>query len=160
MNEIALQFLIGSAEGLEALKQWHKSGNDHEEMEQVRRRFEEFRSRNPMRSRLPEELWMAAAELAVRQGVNRTARALGLAVPSLRNWVKKRNASEAKPGTKQKQERAELPAAFVEFVAPASGAVAGCRMEVELPQGAKLRLELEAIAAGEIAQLIRSFVNG
>jgi hypothetical protein len=137
-----------------------ESTNSNEEMEQVRRRFEEFRRANPARSRFPEALWMAAAELAARQGVYRTARALKLAVPSLRKWLAKRSgAPKPTRAAKQKQERADLPA-FVEFLAPAVSGVTNCSVEVESPQGAKLRLELKAIAAGEVAQLIRSFVNG
>ncbi len=43
------------------------------ELEQLRRRFEEFRNTQSVRSRLPESLWAAAAELARRNGVNPTA---------------------------------------------------------------------------------------
>ncbi len=38
-----------------------------EDLEELRRRFEEFRSMQSVRSRLPESLWAAAAGLARRQ---------------------------------------------------------------------------------------------
>ena len=39
-----------------------------DDVEQLRRRFEEFRNTEPLRSRLPEPLWAAAAELATATG--------------------------------------------------------------------------------------------
>ena len=135
----------------------HEPSNGYHEIEQVRRRFEEFRIANPVRTRFPEALWMAAAELATRHGVNATARVLRLAVPSLRKWVENRGAENAKR-VEAKPRGADLPA-FVEFLAPATGAVANCSVEVESPQGGKLRLELKVIATTELASLIRAFVG-
>jgi hypothetical protein len=39
------------------------------DMEELRKRFEEFRSQHQTRTRLPEELWRAAAEIAQRRGI-------------------------------------------------------------------------------------------
>ena len=39
-----------------------------EDVEQVQRRFSEFRQSHAARSRLPEQLWAAAAKLARRDG--------------------------------------------------------------------------------------------
>jgi hypothetical protein len=41
-----------------------QTSNFQDELEQLRRRFDEFRKTQPLRSRLPEPLWAAAAELA------------------------------------------------------------------------------------------------
>ena len=136
----------------------HEPSNRDDEIEQVRRRFEEFRTANPSRTRFPEALWMAAAELATRHGVNATARVLRLAVPSLRKWVENRGGAQNAKRVEAKQRAAALPA-FVEFLAPASGAVANCSVEVESPQGGKLRLELKVVATTELASLIRAFVG-
>jgi hypothetical protein len=38
------------------------------QLEQLHRRFEEFRNTQPVHSRLPESLWAAAAALAKRYG--------------------------------------------------------------------------------------------
>jgi hypothetical protein len=45
----------------------------------------------------------------------------------------------------------------VELLAEATGAAASCLVEVESPQGAKLRLELKAIQTSALAELIRAF---
>jgi hypothetical protein len=123
-----------------------------DDLEQLRRRFEEFRNAQPGHSRLPEALWAAAAELAKRYGVNPTARALRLEYAGLR----KRVGNRGQP--KRKRTAATTPS-FMEFVAPGAKAVTNCTVEVETAQGGKLRLELKAVAITEIAGLIRAFVN-
>jgi hypothetical protein len=45
----------------------YSSGYD--DLEELRRSFEEFRSKHPARTRFPEELWRAAVEMAKRRGV-------------------------------------------------------------------------------------------
>ena len=60
-----------------------------DDVEQVRRRFAEWRSTHAVRSRLPEELWAAAAELVQRDGIDATARALDVDKPSLRKWTER-----------------------------------------------------------------------
>ena len=47
-----------------------------EDVEQLRLRFMKFRKAHAVRSRLPEELWAAAAKLARRDGIEATARVL------------------------------------------------------------------------------------
>ena len=125
----------------------------HSELEQVRRRFEEFRNTQPVRSRLPEPLWAAAAELAKRHGVNPTARALRLDYTGLRKRVEN-------PGRpKRKRMTTDTPTTFMEFVAPGAKAVTNCTVEVESAQGSRLRLELKGVATTELATLIRTFVS-
>ena len=55
-----------------------------DDVEQVRRRWAEWRSTHAVRSRLPEELWAAAVELVQRDGIDVAARALDVDKPSLR----------------------------------------------------------------------------
>jgi hypothetical protein len=123
-----------------------------DDLEQLRRRFEEFRNTQPTRARLPESLWAAAAEVAKRHGVNATARALRLDYAGLRRRVK----NQDQP--KRKRTAAVTPT-FMEFVAPGAKAVTNCTVEVESAQGGKLRLELKAVATTELANLIRAFVS-
>jgi hypothetical protein len=122
------------------------------ELEQLRRRFEEFRNTRPGHARLPEDLWAAAAELAKRYGVNPTARALRLEYGGLRKRVENR-------GQTKRKRAAATPPTFMEFVAPGAKAVTNCTVEVESAQGGKLRLELKAVATTELVGLIRAFVN-
>jgi hypothetical protein len=133
-----------------------------EDVEQLRRRFEEFRRTHAVRSRLPEELWAGAAKLARRDGFEMTARALDVARPSLEKWTDRFEPGvepkAGKPSGQRPRGRTELAApAFVELLAGSSGAAASCLVEVESPRGAKLRLELKAIPTSELAELIRAF---
>ena len=129
-------------------------------MEQVRRRFAEFRQAHAVRARLPEELWAAAAKLARRDGVTATARALGLDRPSLQRWTDR---LEPRASTKpHKISRGRLSGknaapAFVELLAASSGTATSCLVEVESTSGGKLRLDLKGIATSQLAELIRAF---
>jgi hypothetical protein len=123
-----------------------------DDVQQLRRRFDEFRNAQPARSRLPETLWAAAAELAKRYGVNPTARALRLDYTGLRKRVENRDRPKPKKG-------AAPPPAFMELLTPMSGAVTNCSVEVESVQGGTLRLELKAVATTELANLIRAFAG-
>ena len=130
-----------------------------DDVEQVRRRWAEWRSTHAVRSRLPEELWAAAVELVQRDGIDATARALDVDKPSLRKWAGRLNPARPQPARRKsqpKQKANDLPT-FVELLASGSGTARSCMVEVESPQGAKLRLELKGIQASELAELIRAF---
>jgi hypothetical protein len=130
-----------------------------DDVEQVRRQWTEWRSTHAVRSRLPEELWSAAVELARRDGIDATARALDVDKPSLRKWAGRLNPTPSQPVRRKsqpKQKANDLPA-FVELLASGSGTARSCLVEVESPRGAKLRLELKGIQTSELAELIRAF---
>jgi hypothetical protein len=134
---------------------------DREDVEQLGRRFQEFRSTHAARSRLPDELWAAAAKLARRDGIEVTARALDVDRPNLQKGT-----DRFEPGAQPKPQKPArrrqrggndhaLPA-FVELLAETTGAVS-CLVEVESPRGGKLRLELKSIPTGQLAELMRAF---
>jgi len=123
-----------------------------EDLEQLRRRFEEFRNAQPGYKRLPKPLWAAAVELAQRYNVNPTARALRLEYSGLRRRVE----NQRRPRRKR---TAATPPNFLEFVAPGAKAVTNCTVEAESAQDGKLRLELKALATAELAELMRAFVS-
>jgi hypothetical protein len=131
-----------------------------DDVEQVRRQWAEWRSTHAVRSRLPEELWSAAVELARRDGIDAIARALDVDKPSLRKWAGRLHPAQS-PRTRRRsrpKQRANALPAFVELLASGSGGVAAsCLVEVESPRGAKLRLELKGIQTSELAELIRAF---
>jgi hypothetical protein len=132
-----------------------------DDVEQVRRRWTEWRSTHAVRSRLPEELWAAAVELVQRDGIDTTARALDVDKPSLRKWATRLNPTPSQPARRKSQamQRANALPAFVELLASGSGTATSCMVEVESPRGAKLRLELKGIQASELAELIRAFAT-
>jgi hypothetical protein len=123
-----------------------------EELELLQQQFAEFRSTQPVRSRLPEPLWAAATEWAARYGVHRTARALHLDYVGL----KKRVESQKRPKRKRTVSPSSSTPTFVELVGPAAATVALCRIEVEATPG-KLRLELPTLEASGLTNLIRAF---
>ena len=134
-----------------------------EDVEQLRLRFVEFRKTHTARSRLPEELWAAAAKLARRDGLSATAGALEVDRPSLQKWTDRfEQPAQAKPRPasfrREAKKRVAAAPAFVELLAETTTSATSCLVEVESPKGAKLRLEWKAIRSGELAELIRAFV--
>jgi hypothetical protein len=131
-----------------------------EDVEQLRRRFAEFRQTHAVRSRLPEELWAAAAKLARRDGVTATARALGVDRPSLQKWtgrLEPRASTKARKYSRRQVHSQEAAPAFLELLAAGTGVANSCLMEVESTRGGKLRLELKGIATSQLAELLRAF---
>jgi hypothetical protein len=135
----------------------HDSSFD--DVEELRKRFEDFRSQHQTRTRLPEELWRAAAEVAERRGMNLICRCLRLDANSLKKWMGKGVSGPRRKYGRRKRSAMTPPAAFMELLTPASSVAASCIVEVESQRGGKLRLELKGIATSEIAQLIHSFVG-
>ncbi len=124
----------------------HKDAPLPEHLQQLSQRLEEWRNAHIRRSRLPEELWAAAVELARQHGLFRTAHTLRLDYTNLKKRV------QTAPGIA----RALAPAAFMELVAPSP--VAGeCTVEVESARG-KLRVAIKGMAAPDVMSLIRSWV--
>jgi transposase-like protein len=131
-----------------------------EDVEQLRRRFAEWRGTHAVRARLPEELWAAAVELAQRDGMDVTARALEVDKPSLRKWADRlRPQRQPRARRSPPKRRGKAVPAFVELLASGCGATASCLIEVESPRGSKLRLELKAIETSQLAELIRTFAT-
>jgi hypothetical protein len=123
------------------------------DLEQLQRRFEEFRNVRTSRGRLPAALWKEAAEAARRYGLNPTARALRLDYNRLKMHM------AATPGQAKQRKQVHPAPAFVELIGPTAGATTDCHVEVESERGAKLRLELKGIATAELASLIRGFLG-
>jgi hypothetical protein len=135
----------------------------HREDVELGRRFAEFRSTHPVRSRLPEELWAAAAKLARRDGIEEaTALALDVDRPSLQKWTDRFEPGVQVQARKPRRQRragrtVSAAPAFVELLAETTGVAPSCLVEVESPRGGKLRLELKGIQPSALAELIRAF---
>ena len=122
------------------------------ELEQLKRRFEEFRSLRPTRGRLPHTLWKEAAAVAKRYGLNPTAQALRLDYTRL-----KKHAAAKGDTVRRKQEIGPGPK-FVELMGRVPGATTACQIEVESGRGAKVRIEVKGIATSELANLIQRLI--
>ena len=116
-----------------------------EDMQDLKRRLEEWRETHPARSPLPNELWTMAVGLAQRHNVHRVARTFGLDYSSLKRRM---------PGTSPK------PVTFVELIPPSSGSIAECCMEVDSGNGSKkLRIQMKGVPAAELAAVIRGITG-
>lgn len=103
------------------------------EIDDLRRRLEEWRSSQPRRARLPEPLWSEAVALARTQGLAPTARALRLDYSSLKKRLQ-RLAADGRGA----------PPAFVELIAPGATTVSACVVELEGPHGGRMRIQFRA----------------
>ncbi len=141
-----------------------KTGAVPTRLEACRRRFERWRRTRKGHSRIPERLWMSAVKLAGVYGLCRTARTLGLDYNTL-----KRRVASARPsgslgpktvGAKAAREKTaaqEAATAFVELVPPQGACLPECIVELEHPDGAKMRIHLKGVEAPHLAALGRSF---
>jgi hypothetical protein len=131
-----------------------KRGDLPADLENTRRRLEQWRERHQAPTPLPQSLWAEAVKLAGRYGVSRTARALGVGYYSLKDRVEKETSSSAAGSP------AASAATFLELaVSPRSGA-GECILEWEDACGAKMRVHLPGLAAPDLVALSRSFWEG
>jgi hypothetical protein len=116
-----------------------------DQVERVRVRFERWRQSRPGRSRIPQALWLSAAELARDHGLNRTARALGLDYYSLKEHLESTDAPECGPQT--------IAPKFVELMPSASAAASECSVELENARGAKLKIQVKDASTAHLTVL-------
>ena len=64
----------------------------------ARRQFQKWRRTKRGREPIPRPLWSVAAKVAVKHGVNKTSRALGLNHSALKAEVQKRTKPNARSG--------------------------------------------------------------
>jgi 2-hydroxychromene-2-carboxylate isomerase len=114
-------------------------------VDEVRARFEEWRQTRKGKARIPDELWSAAVEVARREGVNRTAAALGLDGGKLKRYL---------VGSNSVSSRA-VPSAFVELMASEVSGLPEYTIELEGRTG-KLRILCKGVSVAELAELSRS----
>lgn len=110
-----------------------------------RRRFESWRSSHKPPTRLSEQLWTLAADLAREYGLNRTARTLRLDYNCLKRRVELAVA-----------DKAPNPIAAPQFLElPPFGSNAGieCTIECEDAKGAKIRIHLQGRELPDLAAL-------
>jgi len=108
-------------------------------------RFAAWRKARTTGERIPESLWDAAAKIAAKYGLNRTARFLSLDYYSLKKRV----------------DRADRPASSSTFVElPSSPLVSSeCVIEWEDAAGARMRVHVKGQNLPDVLALSRSFWN-
>jgi len=117
-----------------------------EDMQELHRRLEEWRSTHRPRSPLPDELWTMAVGLAQRHNIHRVARTFRLDYGALKRRM---------PGCDP-----QPTATFVELIAPSSGSIAECSMEVDSANGAKkVRIPMKGVPPAGLAAVIRGITS-
>ncbi len=114
-------------------------------VDQVRTRFEQWRQSRQGKARIPDELWLAAMEVAHRDGINRTAAELHLDGGKLKQRMVAANMVSEKT----------MPPAFAELFAPQTAAVPEYTVELE-GRRAKLRIHLKGATASDLTSLSRT----
>ena len=118
-----------------------------EPIAQLQRQLDQFRSTQSQRTKLPESLWQAAAELARQHGVYAVAHPLRLDYMGLKKRL------GAVPNLRRK---AAKPA-FVELIAPHPATLEDCVIEFESASGGKMRIHWKAAAPPDWAGLLRAW---
>jgi len=118
------------------------------DIEQVRRRLQEWRRSRRHGARIPEDLWIAAVKLAKKYRPARVAHTLGLAY----NGLKQRLKTAKQHGTSEQASKA----GFIELLPFAPASHCACTMEIEDRSGAKMKLELKGVSAGDVAAVSRA----
>ena len=114
-------------------------------VEKVHARFEDWRRNRKGRAAIPDELWLAAVQVARREGVNRTAAALHLDGGKL----KRRMVAADSASSEVK------PPAFVELLSTDSTGQPECIIELE-GRNRKLRIHWNGATAADLAALSRA----
>ena len=121
-----------------------------EPIARLQRQFEEFRRTRQRRTKLPESLWDAAAELAREHGVYAVAQPLRLDYMGLKKRlgeVANRRPDKSKP-------------VFVELIAAPAAAREECLIEFESLAGSKMRMHWKSAAAPDWTILLRAWRDG
>jgi hypothetical protein len=120
-----------------------------EAIAQLQRQFDQFRSAQPHRAKIPEALWQTAVELARQHGLYAVAHPLRLDYGGL-----KRRLAEGREVSEKKT--ASSPG-FVEWIATHAGAAAECVIEFESESGGKMRIQWKGSDAPDWLSLLRAW---
>jgi hypothetical protein len=118
-----------------------------EPIEHLKRELDQFRSAQLGRTKLPESLWQAAAELARQYGVHSVAHPLRLDFMRLKKRL---------GGDPSLRKKAPNPT-FVELIAPPPTMLEECIIEFESSSGGKMRIQWKAAAPPDWASLMRAW---
>ena len=113
-----------------------------------RERFEKWRCKQKTRRRLPEHLWVLAAQLAGEYGLNRTARTLRLDYNVLKKRVELAVSDEPSKPIATSQ--------FLELLAGESNSTVECTIECQSSVGSRIRIHLQGRELPELAALSSS----
>ena len=115
------------------------------ELLELSQRLDQWRKDQPPRTRLPESIWAAAADMARRHGLHRTTSVLRLDYTRLKRKI----AMTPQPPS------GTAPATFVELLGPVAGGPVECVVEWESARG-RMRVAMKG-ATPDWAGLLRAW---
>ncbi len=126
----------------------HRHISSADRLRVVHRQFERWRKDRRRGTRIPEDLWQAAADVSREVGVSKTAQELRLDYYKLRRRTETQ--LEARPTPEAPPE-----GGFLELSLGAP-ALPECVLEIEDPRGARLRVELKGATPAHLEILTRT----
>jgi hypothetical protein len=121
-----------------------------EEIVELQRQLDEFRSTQRRRTKLPESLWRAAVELARQHGLSRVAQPLRLDYTALKERLGRTS------GVQQPMPKQPKPT-FVELISPVPAPLDECVIEVESATGSKMRIRWKSNTPPDWSSLLRAW---
>lgn len=118
-----------------------------EAIAQQQRQFDQFRSTQPRRMKLPEPLWQAAVELARQHGIYPVAHPLRLDYMGLKKRLGGIATIRRKPAKP----------VFVELSAPDATSPHEYAIDFECPSGRKMRIQWKTSAPPDWLSLLRAW---
>lgn len=118
----------------------------------TRGRFDQWRRTRKGRSPIPERLWNSAVKAAAKYGLSKTAQALGVDYYGLKKRIE-----DASSRCRSEQ---EAVATFLEVAAPAPSGLRQCTVELEDPDGSKMRIDVRSEELPDLTALSQSFWIG
>lgn len=118
-------------------------------LESLAAELDEWRTSQDRRRRIPESLWMKAAELAKQIGVTRVSTTLRLSFDGLKRRMSVPQSLPIGDGD-------ECPAFLEWLVAPQASA---CLIKIESPSGARMQVELANISPPALVEILQGFAR-
>ena len=113
----------------------------------VKQQFKKWRDSRQHRSRIPEELWEAAASLSGQYSIHYISKSLGVNHSALRDRVAARSLSE----------NTEIQTCFFELPPPQSPSASECLVEMENIHGDKMRMHFTGEISLDLLTLSQDF---
>ncbi len=137
------------------MKQRSREVSSPDRLSEVRRQFERWRKSCRRGTRIPEDLWQAAAEVGREVGVSKTAQELRLDYYALRRRAE--SVLEERPAARETRPARATPPEGGFFEIPVCAPPnPECVLEIEDPRGARLRVELKGVTPTHLETLART----
>ena len=118
------------------------------DIQELSRHIEEWRSSRRRRMPMPEPLWTRAANLARQYSVAQVSRFLRLDYYSLKQRLEALHPNRGVPATSP---------TFIELRTVAADPVPECTIDLEHPQGRRMRIQVKGAALPDLEALTRTF---